>query len=72
VIEVPKDVYHSGHTDSECYAKLYGVTREAVEEKAKSYFADYDPRGYGTRYKVPIQQHADGYWHCELCRRRSC
>ncbi len=71
-MEIPKDVYGNGHTDSECYAKLYGATEKEVKAKAEKYFADYDPYGYGTCYKVSIQQHTGGYWFCELCRWHSC
>jgi uncharacterized membrane protein len=71
-VEIPKDVYGNGHTDSECYAMLYGATKEEVAEKAEKYFAQYHPCGYGIYYAIPIQQHADGYWYCLINRWHSC
>ena len=71
-MEIPKDEYGNGHSDYQCYAILYGETKEEVKLKAEKYFESYDFWGYGTRFREPVQQHPDGYYWCHIVRWHSC
>lgn len=72
-MEIPKDEFGSGHTDLECFAKLYAATLEELKEKIQKYFAQYS-YGYGIHYRrgYSPQKHAGGYWHCIIDRWHSC
>lgn len=75
-LSIPGDRYSSGHRDRDCWAKLYGSTRDIALAKQKKYFEDFPSAGYGTRVVSSdwVVDEASGkpYYFIHLARNHSC
>lgn len=73
---LPVDDYSSGHTDRQCWAKLYGRTKGKAERKRDNYFENFPPYGYGTavNYSDWIHDVSCGgvYYYIYITRMHSC
>lgn len=70
-IQIPKDEEHVGHTDSACWAKLYGATEKEVRAKGDAWIKAW-PDIYSPSWRVRPTKHPDGYWYCVMGRYHSC
>lgn len=71
---IPSDRYSSGHRDSECWAKLYGKTREIALAKQEKYLTDFPPQGYDTRaiFSDWVVDSGTTYYFIHMTRMHSC
>lgn len=67
---VPRNEYSSGNRDDECWARIYGRTKEEAEEKKRKYFASYPARGYNTH--IYSEGWLNGYYYILIDRWHSC
>lgn len=72
---LPIDRYSSGHTDRECWAKLYGKTETEAQAKKDKYFEEFPHQGYNTAVgQSGWVRDEDGpyYYHIYISRMHSC
>jgi len=67
---IPRDEYSSGNRDDQCWAKLYGCTKEEADKKREKYFDTYPTRGYNTH--THSEGWLNGYYYILIDRWHSC
>jgi hypothetical protein len=69
-MQLPEDQYSSGHSDAQCWAKVYGRTRGELQDKIDSYLESYPPFGYHTTVDKIVKE--NGHYCAHLSRWHSC